>query len=436
LPENLKVLVWGTAEQGACAYYRGWAFDSLLLDLGIEQRHLTGLQPQRKPGWEGKEIAREQIAEAIEMDAQGRVQYDISPVEWADIVVFRRYYNTSYACAGQGFRAVPGAEELGCGFLTKNGDEALAHPHGAKYQDSLTNEMWPLFRDSWTGGIIYETDDLHISHGVQKWNGYWKAANLERPLIEDMARRADLLTVATPMLATHYGRYNPRIRVIRNAIDPDLYRCDTPRPDGTKPRLVYYGSTARMRDYAGQYVTGDPKDGKGYAFRAVQENRNLLTRVFYGTNPGTEEIIEKLFDEHHPYVVGIEAFAKALTNSHGDIGIAPLGGDEFDRCKSELHWLEYAITGQAFIGERYNGDGPYQVVRDGVDGLLARGAQEWYDSVKKLAKSKDLREQLAGAAKERVIADYSLKVRAQEWADAYRWVAENAGIGKKQAVAA
>jgi spore maturation protein CgeB len=75
----------------------------------------------------------------------------------------------------------------------------------------------------------------------------------------------------------------------------------------------------------------------------------------------------------------------------------------------------------AVIAQRFNGEGPYSVIRDGVDGILARGAQEWHDSVKRLASSSDLRAELAGRAKERVLAEYDYRLRAREWADAYRW---------------
>ncbi len=137
----------------------------------------------------------------------------------------------------------------------------------------------------------------------------------------------------------------------------------------------------------------------------------------------------KFFDEAYPYVENIRQFAETLTGSHPDIGIAPLGGDDFDRCKSELHWLEYAMAGAAFIGEAFRyGEAPYSMVNHGVDGLLARGRQQWFDSMKSLVRSKDLREQLAGAAKERVLKEYDYKQRAIEWADAFKWAVEHKGI--------
>lgn len=404
------------------AYFRGHMFDEPLKALGIEMRHISKVHFKLSPEWEGKD--------PNEAFKAGGIEFDPSDLEWADVVIFRRYYNTAMKCA---LPAPADWVTSGCGFLTQDPAEAAAHPHGVKPQDDITRAVWPAVRDGWSGSIIYETDDNHWQ--IKPWNGYYPDVVQERDLIADMTRRADIVTVATPALAAEYGRYNANVRVIRNAIDPDLYVKDTPHPGGDKPRFVYYGSTARMRDYAG-YPNERGKWEGGQARAAVNANAHLIHRVFLGANPGTEHIIAQLFDEQHPYVEGIAAFSKALANLHGDIGIAPLGGDDFDRCKSELHWLEYAMADMAFIGQRFKGDGPYQVVRDGVDGLLARGAQEWHDSVRKLATSPDLRADLAGRAKERVLAEYDYRLRAQEWADAIRWAAEHPGYGKRSALAA
>jgi len=416
--DQVNVLVWGTAEQGPCAYFRGHLYDEELARLGINMRHISSVAFKPEPGWEDKD--------PLEVARAGKMRVDTTDTDWADVVMFRRYYNTSFKCR------LDTNDLTTCKFRTQDEVEAVQHVHGTVRQDDITRAMWPAFRDHWSGGMVYETDDDHFN--IRDWNGYYGDVIRERDLIRDMTRSADIVTVATPILAQRYGIYNPRVRVIRNAIDPDLYVKDTPRPPGDKPRLVYYGSTARMRDYAGRYL--GHSDVRGYAYEAVEAHRHLLTRVFLGTNVGTEHIIGRLFDEQVPYINGIAEFSKALANSHGDIGIAPLGGDDFDRAKSELHWLEYAMSDMAFIGQRYKGEGPYSAIRDGVDGLLARGAQEWHDAVRKLATSKDLREQLAGAAKERVLRDYDYRVRAVEWAEVFRFAAENPGIRRYKELAA
>jgi hypothetical protein len=406
----LKVLIWGTAEQGPCAYFRGHMYDEEWAKMGIETRHIDKINFIAK--------AEAQGMTQDEAMRKGLLSVDTTDIDWADVIMFRRYYNCSAKCNT-------------CGDATKDQAKILTHPHKMELRDSITEWMWPAFEsESFNKAVIYETDDNHFQ--IRKWNGYHPDVQAELPLIERMARRADLMTVSTQPIADEYKRFNNNYRVIRNAIDPAIYTTSRPRPEhgGDRPRVVYYGSTARMRDYAG-YPNERGKWEGGYAGKAIEDLRKKLWNVFIGVNPGTEDVIAPLFDEAYPYVENIRQFAETLTTSHPDIGIAPLGGDEFDRCKSELHWLEYAMVGAAFIGEGFRyGEAPYSMVRDGVDGLIARGRQQWYDAVKKLVESKDLREQLAGAAKERVLREYNLKDRAKEWSDAFNWAVEHKGIWK------
>ena len=407
----MNVLVWGTAEQGPCAYFRGHMFDEEWKKMDINVRHIDKVNFIAKPGAEGM-----QQDEAMR---KGLLSVDTSDIDWADVVMFRRYYNCSAKCNT-------------CGVATKDPAAIQVHPHKMEFRDSITEWMWPAFEsEKFDKALIYETDDNHFQ--IRPWNGYFPDVKAEWPLITRMAKRADLLTTSTGPIAAHYGQFNDNVRVIRNAIDPSIYTTDAPRPDhgGGRPRVVYYGSTARMRDYAGYPSGVGGKWEGGYAGKAIEELRKELWNVFIGVNPGTEHVISPFFDEAFHYVENIRQFAKNLASSHPDIGIAPLGGDDFDRSKSELHWLEYAAVGAAFIGEGFKyGEAPYSMVRHGVDGLLARTRTEWYDGIKSLVRSKDLREQLAGAAKERVLKEYDYKDRAKEWADAFKWAVEHKGIWK------
>ena len=407
----MNVLVWGTAEQGPCAYFRGHMYDEEWKKMGINVRHIDKVNFIAKPGAEG--LSQDEAMR------RGLLSVDTSDIDWADVVMFRRYYNCSAKCNT-------------CGAATKDPAAIQVHPHKMEFRDSITEWMWPAFEsEKFDKALIYETDDNHFQ--IRPWNGYFPDVKAEWPLITRMAKRADLLTTSTGPIAAHYGQFNDNVRVIRNAIDPSIYTTDAPRPDhgGVRPRVVYYGSTARMRDYAGYPSGVGGKWEGGYAGKAIEELRKELWNVFIGVNPGTEHVIAPFFDEAFHYVENIRQFAKNLASSHPDIGIAPLGGDDFDRSKSELHWLEYAAVGAAFIGEGFKyGEAPYSMVRHGVDGLLARTRTEWYDGIKSLVRSKDLREQLAGAAKERVLKEYDYKDRAKEWADAFKWAVEHKGIWK------
>ena len=113
-----------------------------------------------------------------------------------------------------------------------------------------------------------------------------------------------------------------------------------------------------------------------------------------------------------------------------DIGLAPLRDTPYNSCRSELHWLEYALAGAPAIVSGVAGPGPYDPVRDGVDGLVAHSPADWERHLLALVCSPDLRAEIAGRARERVLLDYTVSARAGEWADAYRWAAEHAGAGR------
>ena len=97
--------------------------------------------------------------------------------------------------------------------------------------------------------------------------------------------------------------------------------------------------------------------------------------------------IRAIVDDARPYVGSVADFARGLADSHPDIGVAPVGQDDYSRGRSELHWLEYSLAGAATVAGRTMGGGPYDVIRDGVDGLLARNKAQWREQLGRLAAS-------------------------------------------------
>lgn len=414
MPETVKVLFWGTAVEGPCAYFRGYMFDEPWKALGIEARHITNVRFHLPPEYHGREV---------DAARDGRAALDTTDIDWADVIVLRRYYNTTQKCRR-------------CVWLSTDVQEGARHRaetgHEIDLQDTITRTLWPAIATLTSKAIIYETDDRHVLPngfpGLANWNGYYVDVAFETDLVRAMASRADLVTVATPVLARLYGHFNDEVRVIRNAIDPTLYVADEPRPAGDLPRVGYYGGVARWRDFAGDLDSAGKQIG-GEPFRAVQRYRNAIRTAFLGWEPKDDpnRAFSLGFDELHEYVASIPGFARALANLHLDIGLAPLVGDDFDAAKSELHWLEYSATGAATIATAFRGAGPYDVIRHGVDGLLARTGQEWQDALRRLLRNPAEMTDIAAAAKERVLREYDYRQRAHEWAGAFRWAAEHAG---------
>jgi glycosyltransferase involved in cell wall biosynthesis len=238
-------------------------------------------------------------------------------------------------------------------------------------------------------------------------------------LVELFIRAADLVTVSTPVLHKLLQPFTPRTHVIRNAVEPTWYSVgvDCAAPAG-EPRILFYGADVRRRDYA---LCKDAVDDTVRAHPAAR-------RVWLGSDsPG----VRGLVDEAHPQVAAGPAFAAAIASLRPHVGLAPLQPSEFASAKSELHWLEYSLAGAVTVASRFPTGGPYDPIQDGQDGLLARGTDEWHGALARLAASPALRSEIAGRARERVLAEYQAEARTAEWAAAYRWAATHPGIGPK-----
>jgi hypothetical protein len=341
----------------------------------------------------------------------GVAQPDLSPLDWADVILFRRWYSVVPCCES-------------CD--TTGSDAAIAaHCRATGHSPNVPDRLLPLLLTTFEKhpevlrgrAVMYETDDDLIAGAP--WLPYYRRLVPDRPIIEAMMRQADLITVTTPVLARMAARYNDSVRVVRNAVDATWYV--EPGVDAEEPtsqsgtRVLYYGAPSRLRDYG---VCRDAVDD-------VAARTPGTRRLWLGA--AADAGVRAVVDEAFPYVEGVEAFARALAATRPDIGLAPVVGDAFDRAHSELHWLEYSMVGAATIASRTMGGGPYDVIRDGVDGLLARNKAEWRDGLRRLVSSPGLRADLAGKARERVLTEYSADRRAEEWADAYRWAAEHGG---------
>ena len=404
MSEPIHVLVYGSIGEGVCDLYRLGMYRERLAALGVEMRtwgDFNDYLVNVPAGYEHR------IADAFR---DGVAQIDRAPIDWADVIVFRRWYALTSACND-------------CDTVGESDAALVAHcartGHTPNFPDRIVAALVASFVEHPEilrgRAIVYETDDDLLTH--LPWLGTHRRLLADRWLIEKMARRADLVTVTTPVLAAALGRLNDEVRVVRNAIDPQWY-ADAPtgpRPEGD-PRILYYGGGSRTRDYE---VCRDAIDD-------VARRDPRVRRVWLGS---TAPAIRAMVDEALPYVQGVPAFARALAGARPDIGVAPVVGDDGNRAHSELHWLEYSMVGAATIASRTTGGGPYDVIRDGIDGLLARNKSQWREQLRRLAASQTLREDLAGHARERVLAEYSADKRAQEWADAYRWAAEHGGRG-------
>ncbi len=190
-----------------------------------------------------------------------------------------------------------------------------------------------------------------------------------------------------------------------------------PEPIGDL-RVVYHGVLDRLRDYEVARPAVDRVAGSTPGLR----------RVWLGAPEDSS--VAACVDEVRPWVDGLAAFGAALVAARPDIGLAPLLDEPFNRAKSELHWLEYAVAGAPTIASAFDGPGPYDVIRDGGTASLPEPRPTGCGSCAGLAASGCAASGARRHGRGSVSWPSTVSTRAAEWADAYRWAAAHAGFGR------
>jgi glycosyltransferase involved in cell wall biosynthesis len=86
-----------------------------------------------------------------------------------------------------------------------------------------------------------------------------------------------------------------------------------------------------------------------------------------------------------------------LTLSKFDIGMIPLADSRFNRCKSDLKFLEYSMIGIPSVASKV---APYEgSVNHGVNGFLARNPKDWLKHLSRLIEDPELRDSMGQAAR-------------------------------------
>ncbi len=402
------MLVYGELADGVSDLYRFGQFQGALAHHRIVLQPWSALANYevRLPAIPGLDVD-----EAI---ALGLGSIEQRALDWADVMVFRRWYSLGFCCTACD---TLGADAAG---LAAHG-RATGHPLSTPQRHLPV--LWRALLERRAAGrapaIVYDTDDDLFA--VPEWTGLRRRVGADLSWLQQVLAAADLVTVSTPVLATRLAaRTGAPIRVIRNALEPAWYvragQADTKRIETTGAhtiadqgvRIAYHGVARRLRDYAVARPAVDRVAARVAGTR----------RVWIGA--AGDPAVDHAVDESLPFVSDPVAFAAALVAARPDIGLAPLVDEPYNQARSELHWLEYSLAGAATVATRTAGPGPYDVIRDGVDGLLARTSQDWQHSLGRLAASAALRADLAGRARERVLAESTVTARAPEWAAAYR----------------
>lgn len=252
---------------------------------------------------------------------------------------------------------------------------------------------------------VYEmADDLNA---LQSWNPiYFFYKNKENlALVYRLASCCDTLQVTVPELKRLYGHLNEHCEVLPNQI----LRVPSERTLKESDELVigWGGSHGHLEDLA---EIAEPLSNW------IMAQPNVVLHLM------CSDPIWKLFDslpedkKRRSLPGSIEDYYNFLAKIN--IGIAPLKDTAFNRSRSDVKFLEYAVSGVVPAMSRLE---PYlHSIRDGETGFLYENPSELIDILNRLLGDVSLLQKVARAARQYVIRERLQLEHGQNRTDFYR----------------
>lgn len=246
--------------------------------------------------------------------------------------------------------------------------------------------------------LVLDLDDdlLNVPTDKDPTLGYL----LIRPALLDMLGMASMLTTSTETLSREYSPQTRAVRIVPNRLDPRVWMTplvEVAAPEGLDRqaalRVLYMGSPTHDEDL--QLILS------AFARLRSQHRVQLHTLGVVGAKPPAGVI--PLHPPHQRYDIFIRWFRSVAP--FFDVAVAPLVDSPFNRCKSDLKFIEYAGCGLPVVASNVI---PYSLtVRHGEDGLLAdNDEQSWFNAVASLAREPELRSRLGAAARRRAETEF------------------------------
>lgn len=274
--------------------------------------------------------------------------------------------------------------------------------------------------------IVYDNDDTFKDDGGFKFNEYLNEERLKTGLkrinevLDAFITEADLVTCSTEFLKKEYEKLNKNVVVLPNCVDP-FYFDEPLKNKGQKVRIGVTGSIAVTSDLEAlkpiiEHYQHDPRV-QLVLFSLPPKNHDKLIREMYADEYA---FLDSVNLEWQPFV-DMQNYYDTLNELRLDMMIIPRADTYFNRCKSNLKFLEASMFEIPVIAQGFeDGNSPYQGEEDSKYMKIAFSTDDWIKSIDELTVNKNLRETMGKRAHAYVKEKYDIEKNAYKWEEAYK----------------
>ena len=266
----------------------------------------------------------------------------------------------------------------------------------------------------------FKLDDYHPLIDFQPDGKYAKKLKEREKSIDNFMGKSDLVTTSTEFLAKEYRRIHQNVVVLPNCVDP----MDWEEPLRNKNKTVRIGMVGSV-SYEYDYLHLKP------LIKKLSERADVEL-VLFGLGDDKHRVenprVTKAFKDEYEFWDSIKKdqipwcsaheYPRKLNEAKLDIMLIPRRDNYFNRCKSNIKFLEAAMVECPVIAQSFEYS-PYEMITPDM-GVLIKDNADWEKEINRLIDNKDLRRELGRNAKEYALNNFNIEDNAHLWADAYK----------------
>lgn len=274
--------------------------------------------------------------------------------------------------------------------------------------------------------IVFDNDDTLKHDGGFRFNAYMDMERVRRGMeklnttIDSFIKISDLVTCSTEFLAEEYRKINKNVVVLPNCVDPFYF--DLPiRNEEDVVRIGIVGSLALTDDLdlIEPIVRHYEKDKRVrlVLFSLPPDKEDKYTRKLYQEE---YKLWESVSIEWQP-LVPFENYYDTLNNLRLDMMIIPRKDNYFNRCKSNVKFLEASMFEIPVIASGFpDKKSPYEVEpKNAKHMVIVSDETQWIPEIEKMIADKKSRRAMGKKAKKYVEKEYNIEKHARKWLSAY-----------------
>ena len=254
--------------------------------------------------------------------------------------------------------------------------------------------------------VIYEIDDNLFEIPKSNPNFYLRR---NQAYFLQLIEKCHAVTVSTDLLKYKFLNGKNKIYVLPNFINDKIWKFDKKSYNNKKKLTI---------GYAGSITHGNDLRQIELAVRQIitKYNDNVNFKFFgCATNFLENECNVDCIQFESEY----KLYAQKLQKLDIDLMVVPLEDNEFNRCKSNIKWLEISSCGIPAI---YSDLPPYNnSVKHLQNGMLVKDRfQEWFNAMEYLIENPDIRKSIGLKAQLDVMKEHRMSQRADVYLKAFQ----------------